>query len=162
MTALTTRSLTELQQRFVDNILDGLPPVRAAELAGIASPRTHATRYVHNIHVQRAIMEGLTKRLAMEGAPLAYNLLVKVVSDDAVSSRVRVDAAKALLDRAGFVPPKASDPVDATEKDLSKMSRDELKAFVASAENKLAREAIDVTPAAEDLVGIMVPQSEIR
>jgi hypothetical protein len=93
-------------------------------------------------------MDELATQLATEGAPAAYRLLLKVVNDESVSARVRVDAGKALLDRAGFVPPKASAP-EGLEKAVTAMSRDELKAFVDQAERRLADEAVDVTPAAE-------------
>jgi hypothetical protein len=149
-TALAEQKLTDLQQRFVDMILEGNPVLRAAELAGIGSPRVHAYRFAALPHVQRAIAEGLTKRFMTEGAPLAYSVLVKFVGDEAVSPRVRVDAAKALLDRAGFVPPKAADQPDTAEKDLAAMSSDELRAFIASAEGRLAQEAKDVTPEASE------------
>jgi hypothetical protein len=140
-TALAERKLTDLQQRFVDMILEGNPVLRDAELTGIGSPRVHAYRFAALPYVQRAIAEGLTKRFMTEGAPLAYSVLVKFVGDEAVSPRVRVDAAKALLDRAGFVPPKAGEQLDTAEKDLSAMSPDELRAFIASAEGRLAQES---------------------
>ena len=102
--------MTEKQRLFVHHILDGVPQVKAAELAGYADPQQSAYFAVRSPHVRRAIMDGLATQLATEGAPAAYRLLLKVVNDEAVSARVRVDAGRALLDRAGFVPPKASAP----------------------------------------------------
>jgi len=145
-TALEARKLTDLQQRFVDRILEGNPVLRAAELAGVGSPHAHAYRLAALPEVQRAIAEGLSRRLITEGAPLAYSVLVKFARDETVSPRVRADSAKTLLDRAGFVPPKASEPVDASRKDLTEMTPDELRAVIAAAEARLAQEAKDVTP----------------
>jgi hypothetical protein len=102
-----------------------------------------------NPKIQRAIAEGIATRLLTEGAPIAYALLAEVVRDKAVSARVRVDAAKTILDRGGFVPPKAAEP-GGMEKAVTEMSRDELRAFITIAEHKLSSEAVDVTPPAEE------------
>jgi hypothetical protein len=141
----TARPLTDKQQAFVKHVLDGVPQIKAAELAGYSDPDASSYSAVRVPHVRRAIMEGLATRLATEAAPVSYRVLMKVVQDETVSPRVRVDAGKALLDRAGFVPPKAAEP-EGVEKSLSDMNRDELRAFIDQAERQLANEAIDVTP----------------
>jgi hypothetical protein len=73
-------------------------------------------------------------------------VLVKFARDETVSPRVRADSAKTLLDRAGFVPPKAPEPIDASRKDLTEMTSDEFCAVIADAEARLAQQARDVTP----------------
>jgi len=86
----------------------------------------------------RQIMNGV---LATEYAPAAFKFLHDTVHDTAMPARVRVDSAKILVDRAGYVagPPAA----DTAYKDLQEMSLAELQAFIRKAEAELK----DVTPA---------------
>jgi phage terminase small subunit len=148
MRALTVHTLTPMQQRFVEVMVQSGDQVRAAEVAGYAFSSAGAD-LARNPKIQRAIAEGIASRLLTEGAPIAYALLAEVVRDKAVSARVRVDAAKTILDRGGFVPPKAAEP-GGMEKTVTEMSRDELRAFITIAENHLANAAVDVTPPAAE------------
>jgi hypothetical protein len=66
------------------------------------------------------------------------------VNDTAMPARVRVDAAKVLVDRAGYV---AGVPAtDDAHKDLQAMTISELEAFIRKAEAELK----DVTPVASE------------
>jgi phage terminase small subunit len=145
--SVAERGLTPLQERFVEQILEGHNTLQAATLAGVGSPQVHAYRVASLPHVQAEIARQLGRRLANEAAPVAYSVLVKILRDENAASRVRVDAAKTLLDRAGFVPPRAPDPPGTTGKQLNEMSREELRAVLTVAEDRLAREATEVTPA---------------
>ena len=55
--------------------------------------------------------------------------------------KLRVEAAKALLDRAGYVAPKAAEPLPDGLRDPSEMTSEELRAFLARAEAELADRA---------------------
>ncbi len=71
------------------------------------------------------------------------------LAEKAVSERVRLEAAKAIVDRCGLVPPK---PHTEREDDipLHEMTLEELQAkiagWMAHAENDRANRAKDVTP----------------
>jgi hypothetical protein len=74
----------------------------------------------------------LTDHMSTELAPKAVRILDDIMSDDKVTARVRVDAAKALMDRAGYSP-AAIDPSArrrGSDASLREMSIDELRAFV--------------------------------
>jgi len=92
-------------------------------------------------HDLRQVMKGV---LECAYAPAAFAFLNATVGDTAVPARVRVDAAKIIVDRAGCV---AGPPApDAAHKDLQSMSLAELEAFIRKAGAKLK----DVTPARPD------------
>jgi hypothetical protein len=87
----------------------------------------------------RAVVKGLVET---QYAP-RFAFLNECVIDTAMPARVRVDAAKAILDGYTAAAPAAErDPSD-----LTLMSREELHRFVLEAEAKLATEAKDVSPA---------------
>lgn len=71
------------------------------------------------------------------------------VSDSAL--KIRADAAKVLLDRAGYVPPKADAPgAGGAMRDPSEMSSDELRAFIEKAEAQLGARAQPVEVARQN------------
>jgi len=88
-------------------------------------------------HDLRQVMKGV---LECEYAPAAFAFLNSAVHDTAMPARVRVDAAKIIVDRAGYVaaPPAATDAY----KDLQSMTLAELEAFIRKAEAELK----DITP----------------
>src|SRR5271166_4989998 len=53
------------------------------------------------------LRDALKDRLAVELAPKAIALLEEIMCDTKMPGRVRVDAAKTVLDRAGFTPAAA-------------------------------------------------------
>ena len=55
-------------------------------------------------------------RRLQASAPIATTVLNEIAADKTVSARVRVDAAKALLDRSGHVAPKTLPRRDLTER----------------------------------------------
>ena len=78
MRSLTVHTLTPMQQRFVEVMIQSGDQVRAAEVAGYAFSSAGAD-LARNPTVQRAIAEGVANKILVEGAPIAYALLAKVV-----------------------------------------------------------------------------------
>jgi len=121
----------------------GDPPELAAKKAGLKDLAAFKL-YLQSDSIGsdlRAMMRGV---LETDYAPKAFAFLNATVHDTAVPARIRVDAAKIIVDRAGYVaapPDAARDP-----KDLTLMTREELHKFVIDAEAKLASQAKDVTP----------------
>lgn len=85
----------------------------------------------------RAVIKGV---LETDCAPKAFAFLNSAVHDVNMPARVRVDAAKIIVDRAGYV--AALPAADAAHKGLEAMSMAELEAIVREVEAKLK----DVTP----------------
>lgn len=89
-----------------------------------------------------------SRRIMLAQAPAAIRRLVKIVGDDNARAVDQIQAAKAILDRAGLNIPKATHAViDA--KDLSAMGASELRSFVEAAQRALSDRAkvIDSAPA---------------
>lgn len=88
----------------------------------------------------------------MEGAPAALDYLIRLVKDEKASERVRADAAKTLLDRAGMAA-KAAEGKELDDRALADMSKEELRAMMERAQRELAERAtpvIDATVSAPD------------
>jgi hypothetical protein len=121
----------------------GSPPAEAARLAE-CHPRTFELYLQQSNTVGddlRRIMKGV---LETEYAPAAFKFLFDSVSDKTMPARCRIDAAKCLVDRAGYV---ASAPVASNNyEQLESMSLAELEAHL----HKLEANMKDVTPAATD------------
>jgi hypothetical protein len=76
------------------------------------------------------------------------------LAEKAVSERVRLEAAKAICDRAGLVAAKPQDPESEFEKPLNDLSLDELRARVDRYENELANRAINITPTPDSAIDL--------
>ena len=132
-------AFTEMQRAFILARANGLPPAAAAADAGYAHPEINARLLLLNSAVTAALHE-VTGRLLLHGAIDAAAYLTQLVTDATINPRIRVDAAKTLLDRAGYLPPRQADAA-AGGKSQNEMSSEELRAFVAQAEQTLAERA---------------------
>jgi len=104
---------------------------------------------MRNPRVLATIHAEQSRVLSGELANLSLGVLRRILSapdgDEFVTVKLKLDAAKTVLDRAGHVAPKAGEASDpASVRDLSQMSIDELKAFVQRAEHDAAERAMPV------------------
>jgi hypothetical protein len=148
------RDLTDLQQRLViayTSDPDCVGKVKEAAIAAGYSPKT-----AHEIgrqalalpHVKAAIMRANYEQISGPAATKAVALLERVIDDESLQLRIRVDAAKTILDRAGL---SAAKPLQAAEldpfgKDLAEMTPGELAEVVRSTSD--ARRKIEARLAA--------------
>jgi phage terminase small subunit len=138
---IATRQLTDKQTAFVTALIETGDAATAAELAGFRDrPSKEAWRLLRIPHVLAALNTAVAAALA-EDAPLARNLLRQYVKDDSMNPKIRLDAAKTLLDRAGHIAPKAKDQSAGHEKPLNEMSTEELRALADRFEAELAGRA---------------------
>jgi phage terminase small subunit len=137
--SLVTAQLTERQAAFVRNIVAGSDSVRAAELAGYTNPYSAACMNRQSATVQTAIASELRRFLHADAAPAALRLVYDVMRDEKADIKLRISCAKTVLDRAGFIPPKAKDESAFGNKAPSEMTAEEL----AAASHKIARELSD-------------------
>jgi phage terminase small subunit len=87
-----------------------------------------------------------TARRVQTEAPAAVDTIVKIRKGEITEgAKVRLDAAKAVLDRAGHIAPRARALGDAGEKTLGEMSLDELKATQERLNSELAARAKTVS-----------------
>ena len=106
MDTLTDRKLTEKQTALVDTLVaNGCSIKKAAELAGYSkgeSGRVSASKALKLPHVQQYMMQRMNEQFGLS-ATIAAGRLRSLVSD-AKSEYVQLEAAKDLLDRAGYKP----------------------------------------------------------
>lgn len=106
MDAITDRKLTEKQTALVDTLVaNGCSIKKAAELAGYSkgeSGRVSASKALKLPHVQQYMMQRMNEQFGLS-ATIAAGRLRSLVSD-AKSEYVQLEAAKDLLDRAGYKP----------------------------------------------------------
>lgn len=134
-------ALNEKQTAMLADIIAGFPPVEAARRNGYGNPHKAAKDFLARPDVLLAIKRHSMGRLVGEGVPLAIDVLFLILKDEGAPARVRVDAAKTVLDRAGMAAARPAAPEAKTEKALSDMSPDELRALISRLENEVAERA---------------------
>jgi hypothetical protein len=140
--AILTTNLTAREDEFVELMCEGLSPGDAASGAGY--PARSYIDLLQSPRITRRIEWRMRSVIRNDLAPKAIRLLGRLVDDEAAPARVRVQAARFILDRAGYVPPKAAD-VEVNDKSIAAMPADELSALVNKLEGELASRAKDVS-----------------
>lgn len=143
--AITSHSsgLSEAQETFVGNYVRFGDLAMAVAAAGVVAET--GRRWLCQPEILFAVHIEVAKRL-QSSAPIAVRVLEDIFTDRTVSARVRVDAAKAVLDRAGYAPPRASPPAHGPQLTLTEMSIAELRALADTLAEELSSRAKDVTP----------------
>ncbi len=154
-------SLTEQQQQFVNHFTSGDDCIgngsEAARRAGYSdkSSREIARQLLDKPHVQIAVREANQKQISGQLATKAVALLERVIDDESVPVKIRVDAAKTVLDRAGFGAAQTAPGASWKDKHFTELTHDELQDLLRDAQASLARAKrlplIDVTPELESL-----------
>lgn len=106
MNNVTQQKLTPKQTRLVDTLVaTGCTLREAAKEAGYAdgeSGRVSASRTIRLPHVQQYMMQRVTEQLGMNATTAAAKVMQ--LATGARSEHVQLEAAKDILDRAGFKP----------------------------------------------------------
>lgn len=120
------------QRELVWFLAKGYSKEDAAKRAGLSSSG-RVSSFTRSREFAHALREGLLDHMAVELAPKAVRILDEIMSDEKVQHRVRVDAAKALLDRSGY---PASVPGSKLPGDdsIAEMPLDRLKRLVHTLE----------------------------
>lgn len=140
--------LSDKAEIFIREIMRGHAIKAAAKKAGFTHPERDAYPLLLDRRIQSLVKRRTRARLLVEGAPQAYEFLLKSMHDESVDMRLRIVCAKELF--AGGVPPLKAieDETDPGDKDARQMTREELRAFIAEGEAELARRAKVVEPEA--------------
>lgn len=135
--------LNERQGVFVRSFIEHGDARKAAEEAGYTGTtvRNAHTQLLNTPRIAIAIAVAARDRLA-RAVPMALNTLEHLVQH-AVSERVKVDAAKAILDRAGLVAPRAPEAGE-PDKPLNEKSAEELRSLIDKWEGELANRATPI------------------
>lgn len=135
--------LTDMQRAFVRAyVRNGGNAKAAADEAGYSQSHARAWELTTNPRVMDAIRVEQSRVITGELATLAVGVVRDILNDKELSPKVRLDAAKTVLDRAGHIAPKAEAPQDpASVRDLNQMDRDQLEAFIERAQRAIADQA---------------------
>jgi DNA-binding CsgD family transcriptional regulator len=143
---IAVTGLTEQERIIARLISEGLSPVDISHRTGY----TIDAVYWHSRKPSvTAAVRIFIERQLVSDAGAARAVLRQLLDDPTVNGRVRADCARILLDRGGFVPPKAKER-EGDDIALSEMNPDQLRSYVARAQRELADRAkpvIDVRPA---------------
>ena len=132
------RRLNQQQEAFVLHFTSSPGSIgNAAESARRAgysekSARELGRQLLDKPHVQNAVTEANRRSISGTLATKAVDLLERVLDDEAAPIKVRVEAAKTVLDRAGITSTIAErhDAQDRAYKSMSEMTREELEEIV--------------------------------
>ena len=106
MRAVATQKLTKRQMALIDHLVaTGEPLAKAAEAAGYAegeSGRVTASKTIRLPHVQQYMMQRISETIGMNATSAAAQVMK--LATGAKSEYVKLEAAKDILDRAGFKP----------------------------------------------------------
>lgn len=142
-----SKTFTSQQAAFIRYAADGMELEQAAIASGYA-PAT-AKDVGGQIRRQPAIIAAIqvevAKRLAI-GSAVSLKVL-EDIRDNSKDERLRVACAKDLLNRAGFIAPKATEASRGADKPLNDMSTTELRALADKLEGELADRAKPVSSA---------------
>ncbi|MEY9506919.1 phage terminase small subunit [Bradyrhizobium diazoefficiens] len=143
-----THEFTPKQHAFASFLIDGVEKRKAAELAGYAkeSADLEANRLLRHPAILAAVQIGIAKRLAI-GAPMALSVIQDFALDTSMHPKIRLDAAKTLLDRAGHIAPKAVAQGQNAAKPLNEMSMAELRELADKLEGEISGRAKEVSSA---------------
>lgn len=147
---LDTHSLSDRQVLFVTAFMQGASKSEAAIVAGYDSAQAGMAAW-RSKKVQAAIALMVDRFLVGEAAPAALRALYQIVNDESgrVAGGVRVAAAVAILDRAGFNAKRHQG--GEAELDIGAMSAAELRQALARIDAELTGRMVDVTPDSEPM-----------
>ena len=135
--ATPVASKDERLARFINHLSYGKSVSVAAIESGYSAPT--GFRIVERPDFVPMLRAALQRRLLVDGATIAIQVLIDIASDPETAKSVRVDAAKAIVDRAGVVVSKReSGQADIS---LAEMTREQLLRLASSAESELATRA---------------------
>ena len=139
-----TLELTEKQTAFVLNFTSGAGAIgnasEAARRAGysVKTAGEIGAQLLKKPHVCDAIEEANRAQIGGTLATKAVGVLQQLIDDETVPAKVRLDAAKTILDRSGYAPSRHEILEEPPKRDLNDLSIEELTEII---DRELARKA---------------------
>jgi phage terminase small subunit len=138
------RQVTDQQKAFaIAYVRSGGKGLQSAIDAGYSekTARVQASQLLDLAHVQAAIAEAQRKYLTSNLATKAIQVLEAAMGCEDAPWSTRVDAAKAVLDRAGHPARRGTEIKEDAHRDMSELSIPELEALLRRLENERAANA---------------------
>ncbi|MCA0857824.1 terminase small subunit [Phaeobacter italicus] len=123
----------EKRARFAEAYADSGNATQAALSAGVPQSSAHSMgyRWLRDPQVTEMIRNAMNDRLKALG-PQAVGVIEELLLSENVSPQLRLQAARDVLDRLGWVPPKRPDPIsEPAERELTELSRYELETLAS-------------------------------
>ncbi len=122
------------QRELCWHLAQGASREEAARRAGLPDG-TRLEHFARTKAFADELRTAMQDHLATNMAPRAVQVLRDILDDKNVNARVRVDAAKVILDRSGYASAEAAKPP--AEKDVAELNLAQLQALVAKLEGKM-------------------------
>lgn len=125
------------RQAFADAYARCGNATRPARSAGVPASSAHSMGYkwLRDVAVTEMVRAALNDQLKSLG-PCAVAVIKDLMLSGSTPASVRLQAARDILDRLGWVPPKRPDPVqEPKERDLVELSRYELETLASGNPN---------------------------
>lgn len=149
------RSLSEMQRAFVAAYTSEPDAISnasaAARLAGRSGKNAHeiGRQLLEKPHIVTAIREAFRTQINVSLAGQAMTVLSQLLRDETAPKKIRLEAAKTILDRAGYAARQAQP--DEGMRPLKELSIEELKSLLGETMRENAEAAMPVLDlAAED------------
>ena len=123
MEKINSGKFTDKQLALVDALAEGLTNLQALDKAG------YSAKVKFSQVISSALIDEIKNRTGLKiqaSAPRALELVLEIIENDTAPDKLRLEASKIVLDRAGYIAPKAPEHTASNEKALHEMSRDEL------------------------------------
>ena len=137
--------MTEKQIALVNGIVAGKNPAQAVRDAG------YSDKTQFHVISTPAIMDAIRERtgqMLQQLAPRAVMVAAELMESDTATDKIRLDASRLVLDRAGYIAPKAPEAQQIGEKALHEMTRQELAERAARLQKEISDRAAPVIDAA--------------
>lgn len=123
------------------HLATGHSQAEAARLAGFPDPR-RLTDFQRSKDFAVELRDAINDRLSLTLVPKAVKALDEVISDEKINPKIRVDAAKAILDRAGYSAVEVAARARTSEEGdpMESWSIDRLQRFVSDFEARVREE----------------------
>lgn len=123
---------TEQERKFIRLVSDGTAETAAAVTCGFSED--YGYKLVRQPAISAAIRGEVMRLLAIDGVVIGRKALRAIANDTTAPAAARVSAGKALLQAGGLLEATAE---SRHSKSLNEMTRDELRAFIESAEKEI-------------------------
>lgn len=132
--------LTEKRKKFVQNVLAGMKPAKAAEVAGYAHPHQAANYLTHQSSIRQALQRESERVLLTEGLSNSLRFMVTAPMNERLPGAVRFQAAKWVMETCGhgLAVQRAALGLPGDDKPLEEMSVGELEAFLSAGQSAIA------------------------
>lgn len=130
--------LTLQQQRFVEAFVNNPVASEAAAFAGfgVKNSRQIGWQLLQKPHIIAAIKAEQQRKLSKLSC-LALSTLEQALTDEEVPMRIKIDAAKIVLDRSGFSVDESRATRQADEIELEEMTVEQLQQFINEGRRQL-------------------------